>query len=115
MKNQIQILLSLLKYDNMKLLLSSNSTLFGEPYLGFCKEEINSFLDENSAKNIVFIPFAAVSFSYDEYEKNVINGLKNSSITIKSIHHFENKKEAINNADAIIIGGGNTFHLLHDW
>jgi len=98
----------------MKLLLSSNSTLFGEPYLGFCKYEINSFLADFSSKNIIFIPFAAVSFSYDEYEQNVIDGLNNPEIEIKSIHHFENKKEAISNADAIIIGGGNTFHLLHE-
>ena len=38
----------------MKLLLSSNSTLAGEPYLQFCKADINNFLAENKAKNIAF-------------------------------------------------------------
>ena len=98
----------------MKLLLSSNSTLFGQPYLGFCKEVINTFLKENSVKNVIFIPYAAVSFSYDKYESNVIKGLDNSAVDIKSIHHFEDKKAALANTDAIIIGGGNTFHLLHE-
>ena len=98
----------------MNLLLSSNSTLYGEPYLAFCKDEINSFLARHHTKNIIFIPFAAVSLSYDEYEKNVVKGLKNDTIDIQSIHHFENKTEAIRNSDAIIVGGGNTFHLLHE-
>ena len=79
----------------MKLLLSSNSTLFGEPYLGFCKDEINKFLAENNSKNVIFIPFAAVSFSYDHYKKNVIDGLNNDDLDIKSIHEFDDKKEAI--------------------
>ena len=98
----------------MNLLLSSNSTLYGEKYLAFCKDEINSFLAKNNAKKVIFIPFAAVSFSYDDYEKNVIDGLENAAIQITSIHHYEDKKEAVNNADAVIVGGGNTFHLLHE-
>lgn len=98
----------------MNLLLSSNSTLHGEPYLQFCKEEINNFLTEHQAKNIVFIPFAAVGFTYDEYEANVVKGLDNLTIDIKGIHHYEDKLSAIKNADAIVTGGGNTFHLLHE-
>ena len=62
------------KIHLMKLLLSSNSTLYGEPYLQFCKAEINSFLSENKVKNVIFIPFAAVTFPYEEYLKNVQNG-----------------------------------------
>ena len=97
----------------MKLLLSSNSSLQGEPYLHFCKNKINNFLAENGVKQIVFIPFAAVTFGYDEYENKVINGLANKNIKIRSIHHFEDQQKAINEADAIMVGGGNSFQLLN--
>lgn len=98
----------------MKLLLLSNSSLQGEPYLHFCKNKINTFLAENNAKQVVFIPFAAVTFSYDEYESKVIKGLDNINIQITSIHHFEDQQKAINEADAIMVGGGNSFQLLNE-
>jgi dipeptidase E len=98
----------------MKLLLSSNSTLFGEPYLQFCKADINTFLAKNNAKNVVFIPFAAVTFPYEEYLNNVQKGLDNSAIEIKSIHQYADKKKAIEEADAIMVGGGNSFKLLNE-
>ena len=98
----------------MKLLLSSNSTLFREPYLQFCKEDINLFLAENNAKEVVFIPFAAVTFPYEEYLSNVKNGLDNTAIEIVSIHQFEDKQKAIKEADAIMVGGGNSFKLLNE-
>jgi dipeptidase E len=98
----------------MKLLLSSNSTLHGEPYLQFCKSDINNFLANNMATKIVFIPFAAVTFPYDEYLKNVQVGLDNSEIEITSIHQYDNKQKAIKEADAIMVGGGNSFKLLNE-
>tara|TARA_B100000809_G_C15130796_1_gene528330 strand:+ start:1066 stop:1776 length:711 start_codon:yes stop_codon:yes gene_type:complete len=98
----------------MKLLLSSNSTLHGEPYLQFCKEAIKLFLNEHTATNILFIPFAAVTFSYDEYLNNVTKGLDNDSIVITSIHSYEDKQAAIEAADAIMVGGGNSFKLLNE-
>ena len=98
----------------MKLLLSSNSTLHGEPYLQFCKAEINLFLKKNNAKKVVFIPFAAVTFSYNEYLNNVTKGLDNNSIEISSIHEYTDKQAALEAADAIMVGGGNSFKLLNE-
>jgi dipeptidase E len=98
----------------MKLLLSSNSTLAGEPYLQFCKAEINSFLAEHKAINIVFIPFAASTFSYDDYVQNVSNGLDNNAIVITGIHQYTDKQKAIKEADCIVVGGGNSFKLLNE-
>jgi len=98
----------------MKLLLASNSTLHGEPYLQFCKDEINAFFSENDAKQIIFIPFAAVTFSYEKYETMVIKGLDNKDIHLTSIHHFDDQQKAINEADSIVVGGGNSFKLLND-
>ena len=100
----------------MKLLLLSNSTNPGEPYLSYPLNNIKSFLG-NITEDIVFIPYAAVTFSYDEYESKVNNSLQQIGVKVKSIHHFDNPQEAISQAKAIFIGGGNTWKLkrmIHD-
>ncbi len=94
----------------MKLLLISNSTNAGEAYLSFPRQNIKNFV--GTAKNIVFIPFAAVTFSYDAYEEKVNESLEKVGLQVKGIHRFEDPKEAIKNADAVITGGGNTFRLV---
>jgi len=96
----------------MKLLLLSNSTLPGEPYLKWPKSIIDEFLGE--VRDVLFIPFAAVGFTYDKYEEMVAEALSEKGIRVKSIHHFEDKLAAINEAQAIFVGGGNSFKLLHD-
>lgn len=94
----------------MRLLLISNSTNAGEEYLEYPKHEIKSFLGD--IKSVLFIPYAAVTFSYEEYEQKVANRLAEFGIEVKSIHRFDNYAEAVEKAEAIIIGGGNTFRLL---
>ena len=94
----------------MELLLLSNSTNFGEPYLDWCKEYVASFLKDKN--EIVFIPYAGVTISNEEYEEKVNIGLSQLKIVVKSIHRYTNEKEALINADAIVVGGGNTFVLL---
>ncbi len=93
-----------------RLLLISNSTNAGEAYLEYPREEIKAFLD--GAKNIVFIPFAAVTFSYDEYEDKVNESLNKAGLQVTGIHRFKDMAKAIADADAIMTGGGNTFHLV---
>lgn len=95
----------------MKLLLLSNSTNVGEKYLEFSKKQIQSFLGTEKI-TIIFIPFAAVTFSYEEYENKVNEAWKEIGIEVKSIHHFSDPKEAIKRADAIVVGGGNTWNLV---
>lgn len=100
----------------MKLLLLSNSTNPGEAYLSYPRAEIGKFL-KGSESEIVFIPYAAVTFSYDEYEQKVNDSLKNIGLEVKGVHTYADYAEAIRGASAIIIGGGNTWKLvrtLHD-
>lgn len=94
----------------MKLLLISNSTNAGEAYLEYPKNEINLFLGE--IKQVLFIPYAAVTFSYDDYLAKVQGRLSEFGITVNSIHKLQNKQEAVLNAQAIVVGGGNTWKLL---
>lgn len=94
----------------MRLLLLSNSTNPGESYLGYPKQTIKSFLGDKPL-NIVFVPYAAVTFSYDEYAAKVNGSLNEVGLTVKGIHTFDNPQDAIRNADAIMVGGGNTWKL----
>ncbi len=95
----------------MNLLLLSNSTNAGQQYMEWCKNIINNFVDEDK-KNIIFIPYAAASFTYSEYTNTVNSALSEVGLEVKNIDSFSDKSEVIKNASAIFIGGGNTFHLL---
>lgn len=95
----------------MRLLLISNSTNPGEAYLNYPKEHIRDFLGIKT-KNALFIPYAAVTFSYDEYEEKVNSRFAEIGHHVTSIHRFINPVEAIENADAIVVGGGNTWQLV---
>lgn len=95
----------------MRLLLISNSTNPGEPYLDYPKYEIKKFLGDKPIKAL-FIPYAGITFSHDEYEEKVNNRFLDINHKVTSIHHFENPIEAIESADAIIVGGGNTWHMV---
>lgn len=95
----------------MKLLLLSNSTNPGEAYLDYPKNNIKEFLGKKSVK-CVFIPYAAVTFSYDEYETKVNSRFAEIGHSVVGIHRFEDAKQAIENAETIVIGGGNTWKLV---
>lgn len=95
----------------MRLLLISNSTNPGEAYLDYPKNYIKNFLGD-TAVEALFIPFAAVTFSYDEYEQKVNARFAEIGHKVKSIHHFEDPIHAIKNASAIVVGGGNTWMLV---
>lgn len=96
-----------------QLLLLSNSTNSGEPYLDWCKSTISDFVRENTTK-ILFIPYAGVTLSYREYTEKVNQALAEFNIKVRSIEDFDNKADAIETASAIFVGGGNTFHLLRE-
>jgi dipeptidase E len=95
----------------MRLLLISNSTNPGEEYLDYPRNNIKDFLGEKS-KNAIFIPYAAVTFSFEEYEKKVNDRFAEIGHQVTSIHRFINPIEAIENSDAIVVGGGNTWQLV---
>ncbi|HNW56456.1 MAG TPA: dipeptidase PepE [Bacteroidales bacterium] len=95
----------------MRLLLISNSTNPGEPYLDYPKNKIKEFLGDKPVK-AVFIPYAAVTFSFDDYEEKVSERFREIGHDIVSIHHFKDPVAALKDAPAIIVGGGNTWKLL---
>jgi dipeptidase E len=95
----------------MRLLLISNSTNPGEPYLEYPKQTIKDFLGSEPVRAL-FIPYAAVTFSFDEYEARVSERFREIGHEIESIHRKNNPLTAVENAHAIVVGGGNTWKLL---
>jgi len=100
----------------MKLLLISNSTNAGEAYLDYPKHEIQNFLGPGIKKTL-FIPFAGVTFSFDDYAKKVQERFDEIGYEVDSIHLHDDPVKAIHEAEAIVVGGGNTWQLtrmIHD-
>lgn len=95
----------------MKLLLISNSTMPGEAYLDYPKHEIRKFLGEKPV-TALFIPYAAVTFSYDEYCRKVEERFSEIGHHIVGIHTFADPVKAVHQAEAIVVGGGNTWQLV---
>jgi dipeptidase E len=95
----------------MRLLLISNSTNPGDPYLDYPKINIKEFLGKTPV-TALFIPYAAVTFSYEDYEKRVSDRFNEIGHKIVSIHRFEDPLKALKEAEAIVVGGGNTWKLL---
>ena len=97
----------------MDLLLLSNSTNFGEEYLSYPRQAIKDFLGR-IRDNILFIPYAGVTFSWDEYTDKVNEALAEIGIKVSGIHSFGNPVKSIEKAEAILVGGGNSFNLLSE-
>ena len=93
------------------LLLVSNSTLHGSGYLDHCADEIKKFLGD--IKTILFVPYARPSgMTHDEYTQIAKERFEKMGINLTGIHEHSDPKDAVRNADAMFIGGGNTFVLL---
>jgi dipeptidase E len=91
-----------------RLLLISNSTLYGSGYLDHAEKEIHDFMG-NTAR-IMFVPFAV--HDRRAYAAKADERFRKMGLSLRSIHDVSNMNRAIDEADAIFIGGGNTFRLL---
>ena len=98
--------------DKRNLLLISNSTNAGEKYLDWCKSMIEEFCKENNVNDVLFVPYAGFAQGYDVYEKKVADVYKTFGVNVRSIHKEANPVSAVINAQAIAVGGGNTFYLV---
>ena len=94
-----------------KILAFSSSRSGNSGYLETALPVINHFLGDEK-RTIAFIPFASVD-SYVEYYQKVNEALKSLSHEIKVVVP-ENAKQILEESDCIMVGGGNTFKLLHD-
>lgn len=95
-----------------RILAFSSSRVGNNDYLQTALPVMETFLGDK-ALTIAFIPFAAVDNKYEAYTAMVQKALKelpHSMVTVQQ----DNAKEVLEKADVIMVGGGNTFKLLHD-
>jgi dipeptidase E len=95
----------------IRVLALSSSRVGNSGYLENAAPVIRKFLGNNPL-NIAFIPFADADSNYDSYVAKVREGLKGLQHTI-SVVKPQDAQSTIEHADAIMVGGGNTFKLLH--
>ena len=98
----------------MNLLLISNSTNAGEAYLGWPRSYMKAFFEEMHVNEVLFVPYAGVSVGYDAYAKRVADVLSEMKVGLKSVHTFDHPAEAVAKAQCVLVGGGNTFHLVYE-
>ncbi len=99
----------------MNLLLLSSSRSGDGAYLEHAREWIANHIQQ---RELLFIPFAGVTIDWDDYTQRVQEALNPVGIRVHSIHRARDAQQAIADAQAIAVGGGNTFHLLktiYDW
>lgn len=93
------------------IIIASTSTLHGGDYLDYLLPELQ--LHFKDCKTILFIPYARPGgISHDEYTAKVALAFAKINIAVKGIHEFEDPASAIQHAEGIFTGGGNTFLLV---
>jgi len=94
------------------ILIASTSTLHGSGYLEYLLEDLSTFFKDTN--EIIFIPYARPSgISHDDYTKKVSEAFSKINKQVKGLHTFKDPVEAVENTQAIFVGGGNTFVLLY--
>ncbi|MCO4864520.1 dipeptidase PepE [Cupriavidus sp. WGlv3] len=94
-----------------RILLMSSSRKDNLGYLEHAGEQIHTLL-KHEPRKVLFVPFAGVTFSFDTYEGMVRPVFEKLGYALESIHHSADPRRAVQQADAIAVGGGNTFALL---
>ncbi len=95
--------------DLRRILLLSTSTIFGGGYLDYAEGEIRDFLGKIG--RVLFVPFALRDHA--AYTLRARERFARLGCSVESLHETRDKVQAVRAAEAIFIGGGNTFRLLN--
>lgn len=94
--------------NQRRLLLISSSLTHGTGFLDHCADAIQEHLQ--GVKRMLFVPYAL--FDRDEYTRVVRERFAQWNIEVEGLHTQQRPAEAIHQAEAMFIGGGNSFRLL---
>jgi dipeptidase E len=92
------------------LLLLSNSRDPQGRYLYHCRDALAELL--RGVTRVRFVPYASVVASWDDYTTKVCDALRPLGVTVEGVHAARDPAAAVRDAEAVAVGGGNTFHLL---
>jgi dipeptidase E len=94
------------------LLLLSNSTNPDRGFLDHAEDVLGRFLA--GRQRVLFVPFAGVTLSWDAYAAKVRARLAPLGLHVESIHDADDGRRAVEEAAVVMVGGGNTWHLLRE-
>jgi len=100
--------MSSVKASNKQVLLISSSRIYGSGYLDHAEAQIRDFLGK--AARVLFVPFAL--YDRDGYAKLARERFNSMGYELLSAHEVTDAPKAVEQAEAVFIGGGNTFRLL---
>ncbi|WP_299701862.1 dipeptidase PepE [uncultured Pontibacter sp.] len=93
------------------ILLVSTSTTHGTGYLEHCQNEVKELLGDR--KSILFIPYARPGgISHKDYTAKAREAFEAMGVQLTGVHEAADPVAAVQQAEAVFIGGGNTFLLL---
>jgi dipeptidase E len=90
------------------LLLISSSTIYGHGYLDHVESAIRDLL--GTIQRVAFVPYAL--YDCEAYAAKAQERFQRMGVALESVHSVSDPQRAIEEAEAIFIGGGNTFRLL---
>ncbi len=96
-----------------RLLLLSSSRTAGTGYLEHAHEYLRSFLNAR-VKTLLFVPYARVSGNYEDYLERTRANFAVLGYEVLGLHSFADPQRAVTSAEALVVGGGNTFQLLRE-
>ena len=90
------------------LLLLSNSATHDRPYLAHALQAIAAHL--SGRKRLLFVPYALAD--HDGYTATVAEAMRPIGVRVEGVHRHPDPESAVSSAEAVFVGGGNTFRLL---
>jgi len=91
-----------------RLLLLSSSRVHGGGFLDHAEAEIRDFLED--ARSVLFVPYALKD--RDGYAAVARQRFQSMGLRLDSLHELPKPRHAVAAAEAVFVGGGNTFRLL---
>ena len=94
--------------DRRSLLLLSNSATHAQPYLSHALEAIAAHL--SGRERLLFFPYALAD--HDAYTAAVAEAMRTIGVRVEGVHRLADPVSGVGSAEAVFVGGGNTFRLL---
>lgn len=93
------------------LILASTSTVHGGSYLDYLKPQLNEHF--KAVERLIFIPYARPGgTSHELYTAHAQKFFNTLDIEVVGLHSFKDPIKALENAEGVFTGGGNTFLLV---
>lgn len=93
------------------LIIASTSTIYNGTYLEYLLPTLKEHFKNIST--LLFIPYARPGgITHDQYTEKVRTAFATINIDVKGIHEYTTPVEAVQQAEGIFTGGGNTFLLV---